>query len=170
MKHDSVDEQYVPDDTHPIDAVGWRAFEAFSQRTSRRGFLSKAARLCFVALGVGITEELLPVHRANAAPRACSDPSMCGFCGSQCGCGTCSGSPNKCPNCACVGSFWHACCGGVNWRYKDCFKGTCTSTKFNNCANCQPCCNSQYPGTGPYPGAAGCTQYMCTIVYKHGSC
>jgi hypothetical protein len=169
-------DEYLPDDTSDIDIAGWRAFESFSQRPSRRGFLATLGRVAFVALGVAVTEELLPVGRANAAVFQCTDWQVCGICGSQCGCADCSGQSDECPSCACVGSFWHACCcspgpGCVNFRYKDCFKGACGSTKFNNCAGCRSCCNNQYPGTGPYRGNCGGEgPYMCTTVVSTGDC
>jgi len=169
----------TPQEDHPpLEDVLVRASEAISQRTSRRGFLSKAGRVAFAVLGVAAVEELLPVGRANAAPFPCNAAALCGFCGSQCGCSGCSGDPYSCPGCACIGSFWHACCCTgpgqcTNFRYKDCFKGSCTTTKFNNCSGCQNCCNDQYPdppGNGPYPGLNCGANYMCTIIVPQGAC
>lgn len=171
------EEEYLPKDASAADAAGWRAVEAFSQRPSRRGFLVKVGRVAFATLGVSITQELLPVGRASAAQFACSDWQVCGFCGFQCGCTGCSGQSDQCPNCACVGSFWHACCctagpGCVNFRYKDCFKGSCSQNKYNNCLGCRNCCGSDYPGNGiPYRGNCdGEGPYMCTTVTSTGSC
>lgn len=167
LADDSV-ELFLPDDTHPLDAAAYRAADALSERTSRRGFLAKLGRVTFALLGVTVVSEVLPVGRnmakADAVP--CSTWYMCGFCGSQCGCGNCSGDITECPACACVGGSWTACCsgpGGIHhrYRYKDCYRGSCSSAKYNNCFNCHSCCNLP---TGPYPGICAGQPLMCTKV------
>jgi hypothetical protein len=173
--HSEESEQFLPDDTSAADTVGWRASRAVAERTSRRGFLAKAGKVAFVTLGVSVAQGVLPVHRAEAATLPCSDPALCGFCGNQCGCGNCSGDLHSCPGCACVGASWTACCCGggrcIRWRYKDCFRGGCGPTKFNNCTSCRSCCGSEYPGDGPYRGNCdGQGAYMCTTVNGVDAC
>lgn len=183
---DNGPEQFLPEDTEPVDVVGWRAFEAISQRASRRGFLAKTGRLAFAVLGVSVATELLPIGRAQAAVIPCSDYSLCGFCGTQCGCSNCSGDIGSCPSCACIGGSWTACCvqgGGVRrrFRYKDCFRvgdtvnGPCSQNKFNNCRSCRRCCGGQYPppdppGGGPYYNQNPCSEIMCTTVNLVEAC
>jgi hypothetical protein len=160
-----------------FDKTGRRAFEALAQRSSRRGFLSAVGRVAFTVAGVAAADIVLPVGRADADQYQCGDWQICGFCGYQCGCTGCSGSSSDCPNCACIGTSWTACCctsgpGCVKFRYKDCFQGSCTQSKFNTCQNCRWCCNDLYPGGGPYRGGLcpGEGPYMCTIINTAGDC
>lgn len=160
------------DDPAAIDRLTRGAFIDASQRLSRRGVLAKIGRLSLGVLGVSVLGEVLPVSRdvAHAGTYPCNAVVMCGFCGVQCGCANCSGSQDQCPNCACLGQSWVQCCcisGGAcnNVRYLDCFKGSCTNTKFNSCQACTPvCCLPGYPDTGPYPTGCSGQAYMCTRV------
>jgi hypothetical protein len=160
-------------DAHPVDLAGQWLADWLAQRSSRRGVLAKAGRLAFYALGIQVVSEILPYGRdlAAAATVDCSTWYMCGFCGSQCGCGNCSGDNSACPGCACIGRSWTACCymrprrTHILVRYRDCFQGSCGEEKVTNCRNCHRCCGPSYPGTGPYWGLCSTDQkYMCTTV------
>ncbi len=170
----------LPDDVHAFDAAVQDAFDAVSQRLSRRGLLAKLGRLTLAMLGAQIVYEVLPLCReaAKAGEVSCSSWYMCGFCGYQCGCTGCSGELSKCPKCACVGGSWTACCcttSGCNrYKYQDCFSqgdetnGPCSQTKINNCNSCKYCCNET--GVGLYWGSRCSGSYMCTRVVFVESC
>lgn len=175
-------EQYLPEGTDSIDALGYQLAEYVSERSSRRGFLAKVGRLTFSALGVVLVTQVLPYGRdiATADSYGCGTWWLCGLCGPQCGCGNCSGNVGDCPGCACSGGGWVACCQGpagseAQYRYRDCFshgnqqQGPCSQAKINNCQDCQSCCRGQYPGGGPY--YSGCNgSFMCTKVNFVQSC
>jgi hypothetical protein len=165
----------LPAGTHPADVAGWRAFEAISQRSSRRGFLARVGRVTFAIFGVTVAEQLLPIGVSVADTEPCGSVDLCGFCGRECGCGNCSGDVYSCPGCACVANSWSACCcaGGQChlYRYHDCYSGNngCSQDKVDNCNNCTYCCGPQYPNTGPYKDSCG-GDYMCSKVHFVGAC
>lgn len=172
----------LPPDAHPLDAAAYDAIDRFSQRCSRRGLLARIGRVGLGALGASIAYEVLPVGRsvADASVVPCDSWYMCGFLGIQCACTGCSGDLNQCPNCACVGGSWTACCctfqGCTRYRYADCYSqgdttnGPCVEPKLSNCGGCRECRSpNQPPVNAPYPGNCGGVA-MCVRVRSDGAC
>lgn len=130
------------------------AAKFLDDRTSRRGFLRRAAMVGTALVAAPATFVLRPVTAyAAVVPGDCGSGAKCNdgwteFCSNLYG-------PNTCPPGAMVAGWWRAqgnnYCNGNHRYYMDCHGSTCT------CA-CGP------SGTCP----AGCTQFDCHCA--HDSC
>ena len=159
--------------TH-VDEHTARLLARLAQRSSRRGVLAGLGKLALAAAGAAVVAEVLPFDRTVAEAASCGDVNLCGFCGRLCTCITGAGE-NYYPGCATLGSYWVVCClgdgprGTGHWQYMwDCFDGGSSCCQpCSGCGSCLWCCNSGYPGTGPYPNRS---DYCCTAVVADGAC
>lgn len=148
----------------PFDAGVGATLDRMSQRVSRRSALAKLGKLVLATVGVSVVTEVLPVsHGVADADIACSDWRMCNFCGNQCDCCNGTAGIGTCPSCATIGTYWTGCCCAPDGfsktvRYWDCMKGSCSTTKYDQCKGCLSCsrgCPQPVWGDG---------NYMCTAV------
>jgi len=167
----------VPDESK-LDIATARLLEDIGQRVSRRGLLSRVAKLLLGAVGFSAIPHL-PLDRsfiAEAQGSSCCFPQACGMNGSLCNscCGN-SGSLTGCPNCAgmTVGNnSWSKCCSdpaicgsGLMVTYRDC----CTPNQSDAQA-----CKGSFCGFDPSQPSAWCSGtglfYSCTIIEVGGAC
>jgi hypothetical protein len=143
-----------------------------SQRSSRRGFLSRVGKYAIGAAGfAGLADQFHHPTEVRAADAHCSPCQWCGLCGKPCS--SCGGTSDSCPDGDYEnGFFWSACCcpiggsQGFLYRYKDCCKrrnaqGQCPECSVDKCINNCPTgtwCTASHP----------C--YWCTIAVAVDAC
>lgn len=134
----------------------------FSERASRRSFLTRLGKLSLVVLGVSVMEAL-PADRRALAADCYGDWRLCGICGKTCDCCNSTGYITDCPDHSDVFNAWATCCpvpgSGTSYliQYYDC----CGSA-----LNCCPKCSRNCPQDTWCNGEV----YRCTKIVFGPEC
>lgn len=157
-----------------LDEAVTRIIRAWSQASSRRGFLARVSKITFAA-ATGTVMGALPVDRRVAEAfenKNCNDWRWCAMSGRPCA--ACGGSNNACPGptgtCS-YNQYWQACCDsgpqcGKTIRYYDCC-GSCNQT-CGTPGSTQ--CNKGGSRSGPWCNGYTDALYKCTLAVEVGNC
>jgi hypothetical protein len=159
-------------DVSRTDSVAASWLFNFSQRLTRRSFISKLAKLGLIAGAVEAGLPILPIDRRippAAAEDLCYACNYCGLRGWPCEYTSCQGTPSSCPSHTFLGTGWYMCCtcskGSALFYYQDCCYNICV-TNYNRCP---PLCHTNTKclnaGCNGCPGGfAPCKDtYCCTL-------